>query len=196
MRILTSLIAFSSLPLALLAACGSGHTPDPAAAAPVAHTAAKAADTPSVTLVAAVASTKAGTPPIPVQVKFALHEHPQAGDATEMDLVLIPRSEAIERVFGTVQGEEGLTVVSGADLAETHKPVEGVPIKYTLKVLAQQDGIYELTATVSVDMGGILSSQIYAIPVLAGRGMADLPAAGTVTAPSVAGKPAAPPAKP
>lgn len=193
MRILIRLAVCPALALQLLAGCGAGHDAPPAAATSTAvRKAANPADALARSLVAAVPSVKAGTPPIPVQVKFSLHDHPQAGTPVEMDLAVIPTAGTIDRVFGKVEGEEGLSVVSGAELPNTQKPLEGVAVHHTLQLLAKQDGIYELTVNVSVDSGGILSTQAFAIPVLAGRGMADLPTTGTVSAPVAATKPPAP----
>jgi hypothetical protein len=191
MRILTRLAVFSALPVLLLAGCGSGHNDAPATAATAVRKAARPIDPLALNLVAAVASVKAGTPPIPVQVKFALAAHPQANEPVDMDVALIAIAGTLDRMFGKVEGEEGLTVVSGADLAETQKPVEDVAAHHPLQILAKQDGIYELTVTVSADAGGILSTQSFTIPVLVGKGMADLPVTGTVSAPVTAAKPPA-----
>ncbi len=192
MRILTTLAVCSALSVPL-AGCGSGHQGASAAAA---STAVKKAAAPTDELsrshVAAVASVKAGTPPIPVQVKFSLHDHPQVGTPVDMDLAVIPTTGTLDRVFGKVAGEEGLAVVSGAELPETQKPLEGAAMHHALQLLANKDGIYELTVTVSVDSGGILSTQAFTIPVLAGNGMAELPTTGTVSAPVAATKPAGP----
>ena len=96
MRIVTRLAVCSAL-LALLAGCGSGHDAAPAAAAAAARKkAAPPADAFSRTLVAAVPSIKAGTPPIPVQVKFALHDHPQVGTPVDMDLAVIPTTGTLD----------------------------------------------------------------------------------------------------
>ena len=191
MRILTRLAVISALPL-LLAGCGSGHNDAPAAAAAAAvKKAAKPVDPLARDLVAAVATVKPGTPPIPVQVKFALSGYPQANEPVDMDIALVPTVGTLDRVFGKVEGEEGLSVVSGADLTETQKPVEQVAAHHTLQILAKQDGIYELTVTVSADAGGIVSTQAFTIPVLVGKGLADLPTTGTVSAPVAATKPPA-----
>jgi hypothetical protein len=191
MRILTRLAVFSALTVLLLAGCG-GHSDAPAAAAAAAvKKAAKPVDPLALNLVAAVASVKAGTPAIPVQVKFALGTYPQVNEPADMDIALIATTGTIDRIFGKVEGEEGLTVVSGADLAETQKPVEEVAAHHPLQILAKQDGIYELTVTVSADAGGVVSTQSFTIPVLVGKGMADLPTTGTVSAPVAAAKPPA-----
>ncbi len=83
-------------------------------------------------------------------------------------------------------------MVSGADLPDTQKPLEGAPIHHTVQLLAKQDGIYQLTVDVSTDAGGIISAQTFTIPVLVGKGMGDLPTNGTVSAPVAATKPPAP----
>ena len=191
MRILTRVALLAAIQGLLLAGCG--HDAAPAAAAKRAEKkAANPVDALSRSLVAAVPSVKAGTRPIPVQVKFALREHPRAGAPAEMDLALVPTTGTLDRMSGKVEGEEGLSIVSGADLADAQKPVEGVPVHYTLQVLAKQDGIYELTVNVSVDAGGIVSTQAFTVPLLAGQGIADLPTTGTVSAPVAATKPPAP----
>ncbi len=192
MRILTRVAVFALLPLLPLAGCGSGHNAGPAvAASTVVKKSATPPDPLARNLVAALATVKAGTPPIPVQVKFALREHPQAGTPADMDIALVPTSGTLDRISGRVDGEEGLSVVSGATLAGAEKPVEGVAVHHAVQVLAKDDGIYELTVNVSADSGGITSTQAYSIPVLAGKGNRDLPAPGTVSAPVAATKPTA-----
>ena len=193
MRILTTLAVCPALALLWLAGCGSGHDAAPAAAATATvKKTVNPADALSRTFVAAVASVKAGTPPIPVQVKFALHDPPQAGAPADLELAVIPTTGTLDRISGKVEGEDGVTVVSGAELPDTQKPIEGTPVHHTVQLLAKQDGIYELTVNVAVDAGGILSTQAFTIPVIAGRGMADLPTTGTVSAPVAATKPPAP----
>ena len=192
MRILTRLGLVAALQVALLAGCGSGHQAEPAAATrPVVKKVVNSADTLSRSFVAALASTKAGTPPIPVQVRFDLREHPQAGQPADVDVALVATSGTLDRIFGKVHGEEGLTVVSGEEIPDTQKPVEGVPVHHAVQVLPKQDGIYELTVDVSAEAGGILSTQAFTIPLVAGTGIADLPTTGTVSAPVAAGKPPA-----
>lgn len=190
MQILTRTAVLAGLLLVCLAGCGSGQNPS-ASAAPVVKKKVAPADPLSPFLVAAVASTKAGTPPIPVQVKFALKDHPQPGQAVDLELVLVPTAGTLERLSGKVQAEEGIAIVSGETLPVTDKPLEGVPVHHTVQVTASKDGIYELTVEVVADAGGVPSAQSFSIPVVAGQGMADL-GGGTVSAPTVAGKPSTP----
>jgi len=191
MRILMRL-AVCAVPVLLSAGCGSSHDGAPAvtAGAPV-RKAAQPVDPLALNLVAAVATVKAGTPPIPVQVKFALGAHPQANQPADIDIALIATAGTLDRISGKVDGEDGLTVVAGADLPETQKPVEEVATHHPVQILAQADGIYELTVTVAADAGGIVSTQSFTIPVLVGKGMADLPTPGTVSAAVAAAKPPA-----
>jgi hypothetical protein len=189
MRILTTAVV-SGLLLVLLAGCGSGKNPAATAAA-VVKKKMTPADPLAPFLVAAVASTKAGTPPIPVQVKFALKQHPQAGQPVDLELVLTPTAGTLERLSGRVQGEEGIQIVSGETLPVTDKPLEGVPVHHIVQLTPGKDGIYQLTVDVVADAGGVPTTQSFSIPVVAGQGMADL-GTGTVSAPTVAGKPAAP----
>ncbi|MBS0581144.1 MAG: hypothetical protein JSR36_17960 [Proteobacteria bacterium] len=187
MGFLTRTAVVSGLLLGLLAGCGSGQNPA-ATAGPVLKKKLAPSDPLAPYLVAAVASTKAGTPPIPVQVKFALKDHPQAGQPADLELVLTPTAGTLERLSGKVQGEEGLAVVAGETLPVTDKPLEGVPVHHTVQVTASKDGIYELTVEVVADAGGVPSAQSFSIPVVAGQGQADLSVGGTVSAPTVAGK--------
>ncbi len=195
MRPLISIAVLFALQLPLLAACGSGHDAGPARpAGPITKRAVNPADTLGRDFVAAVASVKAGTPAIPVQVKFALHEHPQAGQPATVEIALTATAGTLDRMSGKVHGEDGLTVVSGEDLPDTQKPVEGTPVRHTVQLLPKQDGIFELTVDVTVDAGGITSTQGFSIPLLAGSGIADLPTTGTVTAPVTAARPPGSPA--
>jgi hypothetical protein len=173
MRFIT--LAAALLGLVLVAGCGSGHKQQ--AASQASATKAKPDDG-LARMVTGVTSVKPGSSPLPLQLKFDLRARPEVGHPLDVDIAVIPMSAAIDRVFGKVVGEEGLDLVSGGELQEAGKPVEGTPIQYSLKVLPKQDGIYTLTATISVDSGGVISSQTYTMPVIAGQGIPDLPAPG------------------
>lgn len=179
----------------MLCACGSSQ--DSAASARAAAAAAKRAhsrgDVLAYALVGAVTSTKPGTPPIPVQVKFALRERPDLSQPVDIDIAIVPTASNLDRISGTVEAEDGLELVGPAELAAADKPVENTPIQRTVKVMAKRDGIYMLTASVSVDISGQISTQIFTIPVIAGQGIPDLP---TKAAPGAAAAPRTPPAKP
>jgi hypothetical protein len=169
--------AVALLIAALLAGCGSSHEQTPAnRAATRAKKPVNPQDALARSLVGAVTSTKPGTSPIPVQVKFALQARPEVAQPLDVDLAIVPTASNLDRVFGTVEGEEGLELIGSGELAQADKPVENTPIERTIKVLPKHNGIYILTATVSVDMAGQISTQTFSIPVIAGTGIPDLPA--------------------
>ncbi|MBS0377833.1 MAG: hypothetical protein JSS29_05045 [Proteobacteria bacterium] len=140
-------------------------------------------------LVAGVTQTKAGTAAQPIQVQFSVQGKPDVAQPVEVVLAITPTSGNLDRIFGRVEGDEGLEMVGSGDLEEVAKPVENTPIHHTVKVLPKKDGIYTLTATVSVDAAGQVSTQSYLFPLIAGKGMPDLP-----VAPVPGAKPATPPA--
>jgi hypothetical protein len=160
---------------ALLAACGSGKEGAPGAGAHVAKKALSPADQLARSLVSGVTQTKAGSAPLPVQVKFALQAKPEPAQPLDVTISIVPTAGNLDRIFGKVEGEEGLELVSSGELEGADRPVENTPIERTVKVLPKQDGIYTLTTTVSVDIGGSISSQTYVFPVIAGNGLPDLP---------------------
>ena len=126
-------------------------------------------------MVSAATQTKPGSAPLPVQVKFALRAKPDVAQPLDIDLQIVPTASNLDRIFGKVEGDEGLELVGSDELAEAEKPVENTPIDRSIKVLPKKNGIYLVTASVSVDIGGQISTQTYQIPVIAGSGIPDLP---------------------
>lgn len=139
-------------------------------------------------LVGAVVTTKAGAGLL--QVKFEIGARPVVGEPVDIDVVIQPASDAIDRLSGTIQGDDGLAVVSGDAIPPTEKPVYGTPIHHAVKVLAKRDGIFTLSATMSVESGGQILNPVFAFPVIAGNGLSEA-AATAAPGPSPA-KPAAP----
>jgi hypothetical protein len=160
----------------ILGGCGSSHEDGTSS---VAKRAAKrplsAADALTRGMVGGVTQVKPGSAPLPVDVKFALLGKPESAQPLEIDVRIVPTASNLDRVFGKVESEEGLELIGSGELAEAAKPVENTPIDRTIKVLPKKDGIYTVTATVSVDMAGQISTQAYTFPVIAGGGMPELP---------------------
>ena len=180
---------------ALLGGCGSSHEETPATrAATRAKKALNPQDVLARSLVGAATSVKPGSSPIPVQVKFALLGRPDVAQPVDIDLAILPTASNLDRIFGKVEGEEGLELVGSGELEPAEKPVENTPIKRTIKVLPKKNGIYLLTAVVSVDMGGQVSTQSYSIPVIAGTGIPDLPTKPVTAAAPATTASASPPA--
>lgn len=183
--------------LALLAACGSGNTESAAAARrAAAHKAVSPADSQARNMVNAVADAKGGDP-VPVQVKFQLKSHPDVAQPLDVDIIIVPISGSVDRIVGTVEGEEGLDIVDGGQIPAADRPAEGASIAHTIRVLPKRDGIFTLSAVLTVDSAGQSNRETYSIPIIAGAGMPDLPTkpstpAAPAGSPGSAAKPSAP----
>jgi hypothetical protein len=155
------------------AGCGSQNEPAPAparTAAPV-KKAASPADGLSPYLVAAVTTAKGGASLL--QVKFEVGARPAVGDPVDVDLVIVPAADHIEQISGTVSGDDGLEVVSGGTVPAAEKPAFGTPIHHKLRVRAKRDGIFTLSAALTVDAGGQTLAPVYSLPLIAGNGFVD-----------------------
>jgi hypothetical protein len=183
------------LAAALLGGCGS-HSPG---AGPAGQSASKAAakkpltreDEFSRNMVSAVAANKPSM--VPVQVKFDLRDRPDVGQPVQVDLAIVPMSASVDRVSGKVEGEDGLELTEGAEIAATERPAEGVPIRHAVKVLPRRQGIFTVRAVVTVDAGGVASTESYSMPVIAGAGAGENP--GKPGPPATAAVTAAAPAR-
>jgi hypothetical protein len=170
---------------ALLSACGSSN--DAATqAANNAHKTRKGNEARGAYMVSAVTQTKPGTAPQPVQVKFGLHARPTPSQPLDVTVQIVPTASNLDRITGHVESDEGLELVSSGELAEAEKPAENTPIERNIQLLPKQDGIYTLSATVTVEMGGQSSTQTYQFPVITGAGVPDLPAPAKPAAPATA----------
>ena len=174
----------------ILAGCGSHSPGGGPAPAPGARAVAKKPLNPldqlSRNMVSAVASSKPSM--VPVQVKFELHGRPEVGQPVDLDLAIVPMSASVDRVSGKVEGEDGLELVEGADIAANDRPTEGVPIRHAVKVLPKREGIFMVRAALIVNAAGVASNESYSIPLIAANASAE--GSGTRAAPAAA--PAAP----
>ena len=168
------LVLALGLGLALtLGGCGSKSETAPTQAkraAPV-KKAASPADSLSPYLVGAVTTAKNGAGLL--QVKFELSAHPEVGDPVDVDLVIVPQADNIDRITGTIQADDGLQVVSGDAISTTEKLIFGTPIHHALKVRAKRDGIFTLSAALSIESGGQTLAPVYSMPLIAGNGLVD-----------------------
>jgi len=129
-------------------------------------------------MVAAVSAGKAGPP---VVLKFELRQSPKAGEALDVDIAVLADAPAINRIYGRFQTGDGLNLVDGGQLGQVDKPAAGSVIRHVVRVLPKQDGIYTLTATVSVDQGDDSLSRVFSIPVIVGDGLPESTAKAEVT---------------
>jgi hypothetical protein len=125
---------------------------------------------PPADMVTAVSAGKAGPP---IALKFELRQPPKAGEALDVDIAVLPDAPAINRIYGRFQATEGLDLVDGGQLGQVDKPAAGSIIRHVVRVLPKQDGIYTLTATVSVDQGDDSMTRVFSIPVIVGDGLAE-----------------------
>ncbi len=178
-------LAIPALAAALLiGGCHFGsHGAAPAQAASGAHPPAPRtapAHTASATDGDLVAAVAASTGSAPLEVKFALHEHPQPGVSVPIQLVVTPHVP-LDRLFASFQGGDGITVEAGKELSVQEHPEPGVPIHHGLAVIAPQPGIYYVSATVLTDAGADSIARTYEIPVIVGDGLAGDLSAGEGT---------------
>ena len=175
MRLNTLLILAAA---ALFCACGfhspGGGPADQSAGKTLAKKPLKPEDEFSRNMVSAVAASKPSM--VPVQVKFDLRARPDVGQPVGVDLAIVPMSASVDRVSGKVEGEDGLELVEGGEIAATERPAEGVPIRHAVKVLAKREGIFTVRAVVTVEAGGVSSTESYSLPVIAGAGAGANPA--------------------
>jgi len=169
-----------------VAGCSKSAPPAPKPAA-VVKKAANPADAISPDMVGAVATGKAGAGLL--QVKFELAARPEVGNPVDVDLVIVPVGDMVDGFAGTLSADDGLEIVSGADIPATAKPAAGTPIHHSFKLRARRDGIFNLQASMTVESGGQSLAPIYSMPIIAGKGLAD---SGTPAVPR-ASAPKAPP---
>ena len=124
-------------------------------------------------MVAAVSAGKGGPP---VGLKFELRSSPQAGQLLDLDFAILPDAQSIERINAKFQGSDGLDLVDGGELAAVDKPAQGSVIRHLVRVLPKQDGIYTVTAAVSVDLASDSITRTFTIPVIVGEGLPELTA--------------------
>jgi hypothetical protein len=172
MRIIGKRLAMGVAAAALLYGC-SGSPSGSGTGVTSGTMAAKKAAKPSDGLVTAVPASK--TTVLPLQVKFELQDHPSVGQPVEVDLVIQPTSALVDRLSGKIEADDGLELVDGAQIAPIARPVEGVPVRHAIKLLAKRDGIFTFSAVLKVESGADTATQTYSMPVIAGAGIPTQP---------------------
>jgi hypothetical protein len=188
-------LALGLIVAGLLGGCGSGSSPGAASrAAAAARRIVKPADN----LVTALGIAKSTG--VPVQVKFDVRDRPQVGQPVDVDLVIVPKSAAVDRIVGQIETDDGLELLEGGQIAASERPAEDAEIHHAIRVRAKRDGIFTFSALLTVDAGGQTLTESFAMPLIAGAGMSDQPAtpaprAAAAASPAGTGA-AAPPASP
>jgi hypothetical protein len=109
-----------------------------------------------------------------VDLKFKLTKRPGVGEPVEIEFAMIPAVE-LERLFARFQAAEGLQIVSGAESQHFEHPTKGSLVSHKLTVTAKTDGIYYVTAIVLADSDNESVARTFAIPLIAGQGLTELP---------------------
>jgi len=128
---------------------------------------------PPADMVAAVSAGKGGPP---VELKFELRSSPQAGQALTVDFAILPDAQSIARVNARFDGSDGLELVDGGNMAAVDKPAQGSVIRHVIQLVPKQDGIYTVTAAVSVDLASDSITRTFTIPIIVGEGLPELTA--------------------
>ncbi len=170
--------------LLCVSGCGSGESPAAAVARHIkpSHAAASQPQVPAAPgempladMVAAVSASRAGPP---IEIKFSLPNRPEVGQATDIDIAVIPRAPVPESVSVSFQVADGLEIIDGSQLPRVEKLVDGTPIRHVVKILPKRDGIFALTAVASFVISNQDSSRTFSIPVIAGEGLHEQVAKG------------------
>jgi hypothetical protein len=160
-----------ALAATVILGCGSSKTPD---IAEPAKPAAAPRTTPPANLVSpnmVSAASGARTGPATVQLRFELRERPNVAQPLDIDVVILPASATVDRLSGRVEAGDGLQLTEGAQIAPTDRPADGMPIRHSIRVLPTREGIFTVTAVVSLDAAGQSWSQTFSIPVIVGAGV-------------------------
>ena len=154
----------------MLAACGSpapSTTHGRAAKAPQTQAPTKAQGDLNPDLVNAVGLGKdAG----PVELKFALRQKITPNQPAAVEVAILP-TVAVDRLTVSFRSEDGLQVSEGAHVEPIERPEPHVPIRHTVTVVPDRDGIFNLTATVLIDTDTGSMARGFSIPLVAGNGL-------------------------
>lgn len=126
-------------------------------------------------MVAAVSAARGGPP---VEVKFLLLARPEVGQVVDVNVALIPRAPIPDSFAATFSAPDGIEVVDGAQMERAEKLADGVPILHVVKIRAKRDGIFALSAVVSIDQANQDLVRTFSIPVIAGDGLPEQVAKG------------------
>lgn len=129
-----------------------------------------------------VAAVSASKTPGAVDMRFALSGRPTVGQPLDIEVVMTPTVE-LDALFVSFQAAEGLQLVKGAQTEHFERPKTGTTLPHTVTVIPKNDGIYYVTAVVTSDSPTESVSRNYSIPIIAGAGLPELPAAAA-TAPA------------
>lgn len=162
------LILASALVLALVA-CGNDTESNPAAspvAAPVPGDAAAANSVADATR-GMVAGVTVGKPGGLVDLKFKVKSRPELGQPLPIDVAFIP-TVASELMRATFISTEGLSVRSSEVPADYERVQPGAVYRHVLTVVPRDNGVYFVSAIVSMQTSAGDVTRTFSIPVVVG----------------------------
>jgi hypothetical protein len=106
----------------------------------------------------------------PVELKFALRQKLTPNQPGTLDVAILPTTN-VERLTVSFRSDEGLSVSEGAHVDPIDRPEPNVPIAHSVTVVADRDGIFNLTATVLIDTDTESTARAFSIPLIAGSGL-------------------------
>jgi hypothetical protein len=154
----------------LCSGCGSSE-PDPAASGGATSVRPKSGAPARPDMVAAVSASKT---PGAVDLRFAVSARPTVGQPLDIEFLLTPTRE-LDALLARFQAGEGLELVKGAETERLEHPAIGTPLPHVVTVIPRGDGIFYVTAVIVSDSPTESVSRNYAIPIIAGTGLAELP---------------------
>jgi hypothetical protein len=107
-----------------------------------------------------------------VDVRFELTQRPEVGKPVDISLVFIPGS-ALERLYAKFTSADGVEVVKGEETEQFARPVVGAALTHTVTVVPKRNGIFSVQALVLMDSETESISRSFAIPFIAGSGIAE-----------------------
>ena len=119
-----------------------------------------------------VSAVSAPTDKSQVDVKFELAQRPEVGKPVDIALVFIP-ANPLDRLYAKFTGVDGLEVVKGEETEQFARPVVGAALTHTLTVVPKRNGIFSIQAIVLTDSDRESVSRNFAIPLIAGSGIAE-----------------------
>lgn len=117
-----------------------------------------------------VAAVSGATARAPVELKFALKDRPQVGRPFDVEIVVLPVSEA-DRIAARFSAGPGLELRQGEQMAAVQNPEPGTGISHKLTLVPQQDGIFFVSATVNVDTPTESITRTFSFPIISGTGV-------------------------
>jgi len=111
-----------------------------------------------------------------VDLRFSIAKRPQVNEPVDIELALTPSVE-LEHLFARFQVADGLQLVSGGETDHVEHSPAGIAVGHKLTVIPKTDGIFYVTAVVLADSDKESIARNFNIPIIAGQGLAELPAA-------------------